>query len=133
MGRPGRGCALVLLLFMSACGVAREPPGGAYQKLSSLVRFPDYYPGLGTLYVQPASLPVGPFYAYDRHGWLVSTIYMIPTRQIDAHERIENLPGSPLPVDHVNVYYTKGHPGVEEPHYHVVLWHITTAQAAELQ
>jgi hypothetical protein len=27
-------------------------------------------------------------------------------------------------VDHVSLYYNAGHPGVEEPHYHIVLWYI---------
>jgi hypothetical protein len=123
----------VLLIALSACGPTREPPGGDFRKVSSLVRFPDFYPGLGTLYVQPATLPQGPFYAYNRRGWLVSTIYMIPMRQFDAHERSENLLGSPLPVDHVSIYYTEGHPGVEEPHYHMVLWHISEEEASGLR
>ena len=127
-----RFIAAMLLLALSACGVIREPPGGDFKKVSSLVRFPDYYPGLGTLYVRPATLPQGPFYAYDRNGWLVSTIYMIPLWQFNAHEKMENLPASPWPVDHVNLYYTAGHPGVEEPHYHVILWHVSAERAASL-
>jgi hypothetical protein len=27
-------------------------------------------------------------------------------------------------VREVNFYYTPGHPGVEQPHYHVILWHV---------
>jgi hypothetical protein len=27
-------------------------------------------------------------------------------------------------VREVDFYYTPGHPGVEQPHYHVVLWHV---------
>jgi hypothetical protein len=30
-------------------------------------------------------------------------------------------------VDHVSLYYNAGHPGVPEPHYHVVLWHVSKA------
>jgi hypothetical protein len=26
------------------------------------------------------------------------------------------------------LYYNAGHPGVEVPHYHIVLWHVTKAQ-----
>ena len=63
---------------------AMAPPGGAYQKVSELVALPEFIPGLGALYVQPATLPAGPFLAYDRDGRLVSTIYMIPLADIEA-------------------------------------------------
>src|SRR5437867_7035492 len=33
----------------------KAPPGGAYKKVSSLVPLPDFVPGLGTLYVDPAT------------------------------------------------------------------------------
>jgi hypothetical protein len=33
-------------------------------------------------------------------------------------------------VDHVSLYYNAGHPGVEEPHYHIVLWYIPKAEEA---
>jgi hypothetical protein len=55
-----------------------KPAGGTYQAVSALVPLPDMIPGLGTLYVDPATLPVGPFAAYDKTGKLVSTIYMVP-------------------------------------------------------
>ena len=42
-----------------------EPPSGAYKKVSTLVPLPDFVPGLGTLYVDPATLPAGPFLAYE--------------------------------------------------------------------
>ena len=38
-----------------------EPPGGKYKKVSTLVALPAFVPGLGTLYVDPATLPAGPF------------------------------------------------------------------------
>src|SRR2546426_3500828 len=61
-----------------------EPPGGAYKKVSSLVPLPDFVPGLGTLYVDPATLPAGPFLAYDHQGNLVSSINMIPLKDMNA-------------------------------------------------
>ena len=39
------------------------------------MKLPDFLPGLGTLYVNPSTLPEGPFLAYDHAGKLVSTIY----------------------------------------------------------
>src|SRR5690606_17278168 len=113
--------------------VAKAPPGGEYKKVSTLVPLPEFIPGLGTLYVQPSTLPAGPFLAYDRSGNLVSTVYMIPLKDIDADKKIENLSAAPEPVDHVDMYYNAGHPGVEEPHYHVVLWHVSPQQAAQLK
>lgn len=129
-------CALAVVALAGLAGCylpAREPPGGDYRPVSELVRFPDFYPGLGRLYVQPETLPLGPFRAYDRQGFLVSTIYMLPLKDLDAHKMMEIREGTPVPVDHVDIHYTSGHPGVEEPHYHVILWHVSPERAANLQ
>jgi hypothetical protein len=120
------------LLSVAGCTV-RAPPGGDYRKVSELVRFPDFYPGLGTLYVQPQTLPMGPFRAYDRAGLLVSTIYMIPVGSLTPDTSIDLLEGTPTRVDHIDIHYTSGHPGVPEPHYHIILWHISPERAAQLQ
>jgi hypothetical protein len=69
---------IALIALAGCCLPQREPPGGDYKRVSELVRFPDFYPGLGRLYVQPKTLPMGPFRAYDQQGNLVSTIYMVP-------------------------------------------------------
>jgi hypothetical protein len=106
-----------------------SPPAG-YQPVSKLVKLPDFLPGLGTLYVQPATLPAGPFLAYDRDGRLVSTIYMVPLEDLQAQKKFDELAVGPDPtVKAVSMYYNAGHPGVEKPHYHVVLWHVPEAQA----
>ena len=132
--RSIRTLAVVAVVGVAGCCAApKAPPGGDYRKVSELVRFPDFYPGLGTLYVQPQTLPVGPFRAYDRDGTLVSTIYMVPMRELDAHTMIDLVQGTPIRVDHVDMHYTRGHPGVDEPHYHVILWHVSPARAAGLQ
>jgi hypothetical protein len=108
---------------------ASAPPGGAYQKVSDLVALPEFIPGLGTLYVDPATLPAGPFLAYDRDGRLVSTIYMIPLADIEAQKKHDGLAVGAQNVVDVDMYYNAGHPGVEEPHYHVVLWHVPESTA----
>ncbi|MCI0429681.1 MAG: hypothetical protein L0210_03935 [Rhodospirillales bacterium] len=112
-----------------AADVMKAPPGGDYQQVSKLVALPDFLPGLGTLYVQPATLPAGPFLAYDRDGRLVSTIYMIPTKDIEAQKKFDDLAVGTNDVVDVDMYYNAGHPGVEEPHYHVVLWHVPQGDA----
>ena len=125
------------LLFASPEAVAAQqkaPPGGAYKEVSTLVPLPSFLPGLGTLYVDPATLPAGPFLAYDHHGKLVSSIYMIPLKDMNAHKAFANLKtGQDEHVDHVDVVYNAGHPGVPEPHYHMILWYISPGDAAALK
>ena len=106
-----------------------KPAGGAYQAVSALVPLPDMIPGLGTLYVDPATLPVGPFAAYDKTGNLVSTIYMVPMDDLTAQKKFSNLAVAGGPAVSVDMYYNAGHPGVEKPHYHVVVWHVDPATA----
>lgn len=114
----------------AAGSTVTTPPGGDYRKVSELVKLPDFLPGLGTLYVQPATLPAGPFLAYDRAGKLVSTIYMVPMADLEAQKKFSDLAvGSDPTVQSVDLYYNAGHPGVEKPHYHIVLWHMPKDQA----
>lgn len=101
-----------------------EPPSGEYKKVSKLVPLPEFIPGLGSLYVDPASLPVGPFAAYDRSKKLVSTIYMVPIEDITNQTKFSNLAVSGVVAHSVDMYYNAGHPGVEKPHYHVTIWHV---------
>jgi hypothetical protein len=35
-------------------------------------------------------------------------------------------------VDHVDIVYNAGHPGVAEPHSHVIVWYVSPARAAQL-
>jgi hypothetical protein len=105
--------------------VQKEPPGGKYKKVSELVKLPDFLPGLGTLYVDPATLPAGPFLAYDHQGNLVSTIYMIPVKDITDQKKFDALAAPGGRVNHVSMYFNAGHPGVPDPHYHIVLWHVS--------
>jgi uncharacterized protein len=108
-------------------------PPTNYKKVSTLVALPDFVPGLGTLYVDPATLPAGPLLAYDKQGRLVSSVYMIPLKDITAHKAFNNLAVAKEKVDHVDMYYNAGHPGVAEPHYHVVVWYVSAEQAAALK
>jgi len=128
------GLALSLPLMMvapavSAAGVATSPPAN-FKKVSSLVKLPDFVPGLGTLYVDPATLPVGPFLGYNHKGTLVNITYMVPLKDIDAHKNFEALGGvaAGAKLNHTDIQYNPGHPGVEEPHYHIVQWLIGPAQ-----
>ena len=123
------------LLTFAAHGRAQTqaPPAEPFQKVSALVELPDFLPGLGVLYVDPVTLPAGPFLAYDRDGALASTIYMIPLAALNEQQSFEGLAAATAPVDHVDIQYNAGHPGVAEPHYHVVVWHISPEAAAGLR
>ncbi|HEY7472240.1 MAG TPA: hypothetical protein VIE68_07830 [Gemmatimonadota bacterium] len=131
-------CLLVAagLAASATAGRAQTHPTGPaapYQPVSALVDLPDFIPGMGTLYVDPATLPAGPFLAFDRDGRLVSTIYMIPLAGMNEHRNFEGLAVGGAGVDHVDIQYNAGHPGVAEPHYHVVLWTVSAEKAAELR
>ncbi len=127
------GLAVLLATPAASAGkVNKAPPGGSYKKVSELVKLPDFVPGLGELYVDPKTLPAGPFLAYDHKGRLVSTIYMIPVDQLDQHKAFGDLAAPGGKVDHVSLSFNAGHPGVEQPHYHVVLWHVSKTEEARV-
>lgn len=114
--------------------VVRPPPNqrkiaekNGYKRVSDLVNFPKFFPGLGIIFVKPDTLPLGPFLCFDRRDRLVATLYMVPNKDIDDRKTLEGV-GSARPVDHVSIYFNPGHPGVDVPHYHVVLWHVTRKQ-----
>jgi hypothetical protein len=115
-----------------AADMLKAPPGDPYKKVSELVKLPDFVPGLGQLFVDPATLPAGPFLAYDKSGKLVSTVYMIPMEDLQAQKGFEDLKVFGQ-VDHTDLYFNAGHPGVEKPHYHIVLWTIPEAEAEKLK
>ena len=58
---------------------------------------------------------------------------MIPVKDLTAHKAFNGLAAANEKVDHVDLYYNAGHPGVAEPHYHVVIWYVSPQQAAALK
>jgi len=124
--------AALSLPALAADQVLKAPPSGAYKQVSKLVKIPDFLPGLGQLFVDPATLPAGPFLAYDHDGKLVSTVYMIPLEDLRPDKKFDNLAAPGGTVDHVDVYFNAGHPGVEKPHAHIVLWHVPAAGEARV-
>lgn len=120
-------CA-VLLSFV-ATAIAAGPKDPSYKKVSSLVSLPDFLPGIGTLYVKPANLPIGPFLAYDRAGTLVSTIYMVPISDMEKHKNFTGLAVGGKTVKKVDITFNPGHPGVDVPHYHITIWHVSPESA----
>lgn len=120
-----------VLLALTSVAVAGDSmaPNGTYKKVSELVALPEFLNGMGTLYVQPATLPVGPFLAYDRDGTLVSTIYMVPLEAMQQRQNFKGLAVGNETVRQVDLTFNPGHAGVETPHYHVTIWHVDPATA----
>ena len=110
--------------------VEKSPPAAPYKAVSGLVKLPDFIPGMGQLFVDPTTVPAGPFLAYDHSGKLVSTIYMLPIKDFKPDMNLGSLKAPGGTVDHITVNYNAGHPGVEEPHIHVILWHVPVADEA---
>jgi len=126
------GVAALLAVPDLAAAQSHAPPGGTYQPVSKLVALPDFLPGLGALYVDPATLPAGPFLAYDHDRNLVSSIYMIPLKDMNARKSFGDLRVAQERADHVDIVFNAGHPGVAEPHYHIILWYVSPERAARL-
>jgi hypothetical protein len=124
--------AASLLAILTASAVEAQtslgPPPRGFKRVSDLVKIPRFLPGL---YVRPETLPAGPFLAYDRRGRRVSTIYMIPVEDIGNRKKFD-LAGFAGRNDHVSIYFNEGHPGVEVPHYHIVIWHVNKAGEARV-
>ncbi|MEO8506900.1 MAG: hypothetical protein ABI593_04650 [Betaproteobacteria bacterium] len=124
--------AALALCLATATGVAvaadiHSKPPANFKKVSTLVQLPEYLPGLGVLYVDPVTLPLGPFLGYDKKGQLVNVVYMVPLKDLNGHKNFADKGANlgDLKINHTDFTYNPGHPGVEEPHYHVVQWLIT--------
>jgi hypothetical protein len=108
-----------------------------YKAVSDLVNFPKFFPGLGKIYVRPDTLPTGPYLCFDRRDRLVATVYMISIKDIDDHKAVDasgltSPSGFNAPVDHVSFYFNAGHPGMDMPHYHFVIWHVSKKDEARV-
>lgn len=121
--------ALCTLPAFADTALMKAPPPAPYAKVSGLVALPDFLPGLGTLYVDPKTLPAGPFLGYDHDGKLAATIYMTPIDALQSGTAFDDLAVGDPTVTSVDVYYNAGHPGVEKPHVHIVLFHGADAKA----
>jgi hypothetical protein len=123
------GTVLLTLVVPAFAAGSKAPPDSSYKKVSTLVALPDFIPGMGTLYVKPVTLPVGPFLAYDRGGTLVATIYMVPLKDMQDHKDFTGLAAGSHRVKQVDITFNPGHAGVPVPHYHVTIWHVDPDQA----
>lgn len=114
------------LATASAQDLSVAPPPAPYVSVSEILPLPAFIPGAGALFIDPAFAPVGPWLSYGADGRLIEVLYMIPLSGMTAAQNWDNL-GTGLiaelgvSIDHVDVSYNGGHPGMAEPHYHVRL------------
>ena len=134
--------ASAILVFASVgTARARKPsvmtaPPPDFKEVSTLVNLPSYLPGMGMLYVNPSTLPVGPFLGYDKSGKkLVNITYMVPLKDFESHKNLPDLGANlgDLTIDHTDIVFNPGHPGVQEAHYHIVEWLIPRQQQEQLK
>jgi hypothetical protein len=96
-------------VFRSLPNQRRIAEREGYKRVSDLVNFPKFFPGLGIIFVKPETLPIGPFLCFDRNDRLVSTVYMVPIKDINDHKSFD-APGFAGRADHVSLYFNPGHP-----------------------
>lgn len=138
MNRPLSTLLIVLVALGAGLGFAQAPTVPEnYVNVSELLPLPEFIPTIGALYIDPANAPVGPWLAYGKDGELVEMLYMVPVSGMQEAQNWETLGADILnelgvTVDHVDITYNGGHPGMAEPHYHFRLVFVDheTQQAA---
>src|SRR5690554_4446439 len=102
------------------------PPPAPYVNAAEILPLPEFIPGAGALYIDPSNAPVGPWLSYGSEGDLLEVLFMVPLNAMTAAENWDNLAtgllgSNGLVVDHVDISFNGGHPGMAEPHYHIRL------------
>jgi hypothetical protein len=121
---------LALSTMLPATAVAQEltpalPEG--YINASDILPLPDFIPGAGALYIHPDNAPVGPWLSYGNDGQLVEVLLMVPVSQMQESANWDNLAQGTFQglglsgMDHIDISFNGGHPGMAEAHYHVRL------------
>ena len=126
--RPTLLLAVVLALASTALAQNLDPalPDG-YVSASEILPLPEFIPGAGALYIDPANAPVGPWLSYGNDGRLVEVLFMVPVSQMTASNSWENLAAGAFDslglgaIDHVDISFNPGHAGMAEAHYHLRL------------
>ncbi|HEX7003359.1 MAG TPA: hypothetical protein VF168_04150 [Trueperaceae bacterium] len=98
-------------------------PSG-YVNASELLPLPEFIPGAGALYIDPANAPVGPWLSYGNDGKLVEVLFMVPVSQMTEGANWDDLAAGTFEelgistLDHVDITFNPGHAGMAEAHYH---------------
>jgi hypothetical protein len=120
-------------------GSAFAQPPAPYVNASTLLELPEFIPGVGALFIDPANAPVGPWLAYSQDNQqLIEVLFMVPVSEMENATDWPELAAGLFAdmdlgtVDHVDITYNGGHPGMAEPHYHfrLVLVDHATQEAA---
>lgn len=131
--RLALGVTLLLLTFTTAAVAQQDasayltsPPPAPYVGVDTLTPLPAFIPGAGALFIDPDDAPVGPWLSYGTDGQLVEILFMVPISQMQQATNWMELGGTLVRLlganlDHVDVTYNSGHPGMAEPHYHIRL------------
>lgn len=144
--KAGRGLRAVLLavafgVFTFAAAqsadLTKSPPGEPWVGVDTLVELPAFVPGAGELFIRPDDAPFGPWLAYGSDGSLVEVLFMVPVSEMEQHGSWDDLAGDlladlGLTIDHVDITYNGGHPGMAEPHYHFRLAFVDHATQGQL-
>lgn len=114
---------LATVAFAESGDMTTEPPPAPYVNASSILQLPDFIPGAGALYIDPANAPVGPWLSYGSDGSLVEILFMVPLSQMQNADDWDDLSTGlvselGVTIDHVDISFNGGHPGIAEPHYH---------------
>lgn len=120
---------LTALAAAHAAAPKMGTPDAPFVQVSDVLPLPAFLPGLGTLFVDPATLPAGPFLSYDRDQKLSATVYMTPFEDLRNGTAYDNLSIGSHDVTSVDIHFNGGHPGVEKPHAHVILYHDAGAKS----
>ena len=109
--------------FAQSGDLTTEPPPAPYVNATSILPLPDFIPGAGALYIDPANAPVGPWLSYGSDGSLVEVLFMVPLSQMQNADNWDDLATGlvselGVTIDHVDISFNGGHPGMAEPHYH---------------
>lgn len=122
----------IISIDSDSTSMLTEPPAN-FRKVSEVSSLPDFMPGLGMLYVDPAMMPTGPYLGYDKDSKLINIVYMISLKQLDDHKNFFNL-GAMLgeqTIDHIDISFNKGNAAMNEPHYQIVQWLIPNDDVEE--
>ena len=133
--RPLRNAliALAVLMFTApalAQSLLQSPPPAPYVNVSTLLPLPEFIPGAGALFIDPANAATGPWLSYGNDGKLVEILFMLPVKGFfDGSQSMDDMGAAVIAelategvtIDHVDLTYNGGHPGLAEPHYHVRL------------
>lgn len=110
----------------SAHPAIQLPAPEPYVSVAEILPLPDFIPGAGALYIDPANAPVGPWLSYGKDGNLIEILFMVPISSMQSAENWNDLATGlvselGVTIDHVDFSYNGGHPGMAEPHYHIRL------------